>query len=146
MSGLDMSGALKLQKQLQQLEKEFDLFIRRFLLTEALEALAEARARTPAEADALRRSWTIAGGQVEAGVPYPDTGKAALDHVQRVGDTLLVALSNSAAEASAVEYGHLTDDRKGWAEGKFMCTLAIDEVARRMPPRFQRAFAEWLRR
>ena len=75
----------------------------------------------------MRASWTIG-------------------EVQRVGNSLVVAISNPTEYASFVEYGHMTRDRKRWIEGKFMCTLAIDEVAKLIPQRFAAEFAAWVGR
>lgn len=127
MSGLDFDDILKLQQQMQRMESEFDQFLRQFLLKQALDALARTKANTPVDTGLLRDSWTIG-------------------EVQRVGNGLVVTISNPTEYASFVEYGHMTRDRKRWIEGKFMCTLAIDEVSKLMPQRFNAEFTAWVGR
>ena len=127
MSGLDYSGTLRLQQQMRRLEGGFDQFLRQFLLKQALDALERTKAKTPQDSGQLREAWTIS-------------------EVQQIGGTLAVTLSNPTAYASSVEYGHIDSGRTNWVEGKFMCTLAIDEVAKLIPQRFNREFAAWVRR
>lgn len=127
MSGLDFGGMSQLQQQMRRLESDFDQFLRQFLLKQALDALARTKDNTPVDTGLLRASWTIG-------------------EVQRVGNSLVVTISNPTEYASFVEYGHMTRDRKRWIEGRFMCKLAIDEVFRLIPQRFQMDFATWIRR
>ena len=127
MSGLDFSGMSQLQQQMRRLESDFDQFLRQFLLKQALDALARTKDNTPVDTGLLRASWTIS-------------------EVQRVGNGLVITISNPTEYASFVEYGHMTRDRKRWIEGKFMCTLAIDEVSKLIPQRFNREFAAWVGR
>ena len=127
MSSLDFGGMSQLQQQMQRLESDFDQFLRQFLLKQALDALARTKDNTPVDTGLLRASWTIG-------------------EVQRVGNSLVVAISNPTEYASFVEYGHMTRDRKRWIEGKFMCTLAIDEVAKLITQRFAAEFAAWVGR
>ena len=127
MSSLDFGGMSQLQQQMQRLESDFDQFLRQFLLKQALDALARTKDNTPVDTGLLRASWTIG-------------------EVQRVGNSLVVTISNPTEYASFVEYGHMTRDRKRWIEGKFMCTLAIDEVAKLIPQRFAAEFAAWVGR
>lgn len=127
MSGLDFGSMSQLQQQMQRLESDFDQFLRQFLLKQALDALAKTKDNTPVDTGLLRASWTIS-------------------EVQRVGNGLVITISNPTEYASFVEYGHMTRDRKRWVEGKFMCTLAIDEVSKLIPQRFNREFAAWVGR
>ena len=127
MSGLDYSGTLRLQQQMRQLESGFDQFLRRFLLKQALDALERTKAKTPQDSGQLREAWTIS-------------------EVQQMGGTLAVTLSNPTAYASSVEYGHIDSGRTNWVEGKFLCTLAMDEVAKLIPQRFAAEFAAWVGR
>lgn len=127
MSGFNFSGTLKLQQQLRTMESEFNTFIQQFLLRQALDALAKTKDNTPVDTGLLQASWTIG-------------------EVQRTGNDLIITISNPTEYASFVEYGHLMSNRTNWIEGKFMCTLAIDEVARRIPQRFNAEFTAWVRR
>lgn len=127
MSGLDFRDTSKLQQQMQTMTREFDAFIKQFLLRQALDVLAKTKDNTPVDTGLLRASWTIS-------------------ELQRAGNDLVITISNPTEYASFVEYGHLTRNRQRWIEGRFMCTLAIDEVARRIPQRFNAEFAAWVGR
>lgn len=127
MSGLDYGDTLKLQQQIRRMESEFDRFIKQFLLRQALDALAKTKDNTPVDTGLLRASWTIS-------------------ELQRAGNDLVITISNPTEYASFVEYGHMTRDRRRWIEGRFMCTLAIDEVSKLIPQRFAAEFAVWVGR
>lgn len=127
MSGLEFSGTLKLQSQMLDMEREFDQFIKTFLLRQALDALAKTKDNTPVDTGLLRASWIIG-------------------EIRRMDGDLLVDIINPTEYASFVEYGHMTRDRANWVEGKFMCTLAIDEVSKQIPQRFSAEFAAWVGR
>ena len=127
MSGLEFSGTLKLQSQILDMEREFNQFLRQFLLKQALDALAKTKDNTPVDTGLLRDSWIVG-------------------EIRRMDGDLLVDIINPTEYASFVEYGHMTRDRANWVEGKFMCTLAIDEVSRLIPQRFSAEFAAWTRR
>ncbi len=127
MSGLEFSGTLKLQQQMRRMESDFNQFLRQFLLKQALDALAKTKDNTPVDTGLLRASWIVG-------------------EIRRMDGDLLVDIINPTEYASFVEYGHMTRDRVNWVEGKFMCTLAIDEVAKLIPQRFQAEFAAWVGR
>ena len=154
MSGLDFRETCKLQQQIRRMEREFDAFIKLFLLRQALDALARTKENTPVDTGLLRAAWTVgdgvsaargryAGGKVRYSEDADSSSAATVDSVQRVGDGLVVTLYNPVEYASFVEYGHMNRSRTNWVEGRFMCTLAIDEVARLIPQRFQGEFAAW---
>lgn len=124
MNGLDYGSMRLWQRKLQQSERTVDQFIQKFLLEQALEALAKAKANTPSEDPGLREAWTLSS-------------------VQKVRGGWQVTLTNSAAGASALEYGHMDSSRTTWSEGRFICTLAVSETAERLPQHFQAAFAAW---
>lgn len=124
MTGLDYGSMRLWQRKLQRSECTVDQFIQKFLLEQALEALAKAKANTPSEDPGLREAWTLSS-------------------VQKVRGGWQVTLTNSAAGASALEYGHMDSSRTTWSEGRFICTLAVSETAERLPQHFQAAFAAW---
>ena len=124
MNGLDYGSMRLWQRKLQRSERTVDQFIQKFLLEQALEALAKAKANTPSEDPGLREAWTLSS-------------------VQKVRGGWQVTLTNSAAGASALEYGHMDSSRTTWSEGRFICTLAVSETAERLPQHFQAAFAAW---
>lgn len=126
MSGFDFSNMQRMQQRLASKQNEFDAFIKDFLLKQGLEVVGIAKENTNVITGLLRNSWTVQG-------------------VKREGNSLVVTIINPTEYASFVEYGHMNRGRTNWIEGQFMCTLAIDEVAKQMPQRFQAAFANWAR-
>ena len=124
MNGLDYGSMRLWQRKLQRSEHTVDQFIQKVLLEQALEALAKAKANTPSEDPGLREAWTLSS-------------------VQKVRGGWQVTITNSAAGASALEYGHMDSSRTTWSEGRFICTLAVSETAERLPQHFQAAFAAW---
>lgn len=157
MSRLDFEGMKKLQEQFKKQEQEFDTFLRRFLLKMGLEAVNRAKANTPVDTGLLRAAWTVEGGisaargrwnKAKSKVTYDEdeanSQAAILENVKRQGNSLIVTIANPVEYASFVEYGHTTRGRDGWIEGKFMATLAVDEVAQLIPAQFQKEYAAWL--
>ena len=57
----------------------------------------------------LKRGWTIG-------------------EIQHVGDVYKIEIINPVEYASYVENGHRTRNHKGWVEGKFMMTIAEQEI------------------
>jgi len=123
---VDYSDLVKFKEQLQRVEKEFDTFLRNFLYEQALRALAKTIKNTPVDTGLLRASWQ-------------------LSDIIRKGDNLEIWLCNYVNYAGYREYGHMTSNRKGWVEGKFMCTIAIAEVEREMQARWNREFGAWIK-
>lgn len=156
--GMDYSGFLQLKRQIETMAAGFDGFIRGFLLKQGLDALAKTKKNTPVDTGMLRNSWEL-GDSVTVLKASKSKGKtiwkkasdapfsqnASLAGVVRKGDTLEITIYNPAEYASFVEYGHLTANRKDWVEGYFMCTLAIEDVQRRIPGRWNKEFAAWCR-
>ena len=124
MNGLDYGSMRLWQRKLQRSERTVDQFIQKFLLEQALEALAKAKANTPSEDPGLREAWTLSS-------------------VQKVRGGWQVTITKSAAGASALEYGHMDSSRTTWSEGRFICTLAVSETAERLPQHFPAACAAW---
>lgn len=158
MSGFDFGGMRELQQQTRRMEEDFDRFIRRFLLRQALDALARTKANTPVDTGLLRAAWTVGDGVSAARGQWSASAKKmqytedvasstadTLQSVRRVGDALIITIINPVEYASFVEYGHMTRNRKRWIEGRFMCTLAIDDVAKLIPQRFEAEFTTWVR-
>lgn len=168
MSGLDFSGMKQLQNQQLKMARDFEAFLKKFLIRQAMEVVKQAKLNTPVDTGLMRAAWTVGNQSVAArgkwnahrtkkdkngrevsspGISYDvdeDLSQGAtLGSVIRSGNQLVVTISNPIHYASFVEYGHMTRDRKGFINGKFMCTLAIDAVKAKMPARFQMEFDRW---
>lgn len=126
MSGFEFREMQKLQQQMVLVESRFRAFLEDFLLRQALDVLTKVKENTPSDLSELRSAWNV--GTVEV-----------------VGNGLVVTIYNAREEASFVEYGHYDPTHTNWIEGKFMCTLAIDEISRLIPQRFKTEFQTWIR-
>ena len=62
----------------------------------------------------LKRGWTIG-------------------EIQNVGDMYKIEITKTVDYASYVEYGHRTRNHKEWIEGKFMMTIAEQEIKSATP-------------
>lgn len=156
--GFDYRGFLQLRNQTERMLNDWERFICGFLLKQGLDVIAKTKNNTPVDTGLARNAWTLGDGVVALrGKWNADAGKiqyqserslskrATLNSVIREGNNLKVVITNPVEYASFLEYGHMNRGRNGWIEGYFMCTLAIDDVEKKLPARFQREFAIWAR-
>lgn len=125
----DFSQFEKFCKNWQDAYKDFDDFLRKFLLEMAQRALGNTGGivdNTPKDTGALRASWHIADVVV-------------------AGSDLHVTITNQQDYASFVEFGHRRWQDNAWVDGYFMMTVGIDRINQQMPLRFQKAFQNYLK-
>ena len=149
--GLDYSEFEQLLKNYEDVQKEFLIFLKKFMLEMGLRVLAQTQNLTPVDSGNLREKWEISDVYVE-------------------GDDLLIALFNPVEYASHVEDGHMQYKRfvpgewqgdkfkyiKGHKKGmvlneKFipgfhMARISITKVEKEMPARFNKAFSQFMKR
>ena len=121
---VDYSKFIEFRDKFERLSNEFENFLKQFLIKQALDVLAKTKKESPTDTGLLRNSWTIG-------------------EVVRDGDTLKVTISNPVEYAKYVEYGHMDRSHQKWINGKFMCSLSIIEVKKKMPQRFKKEFETW---
>nr|DAU32268.1 MAG TPA: putative tail component [Caudoviricetes sp.] len=121
---VDYSQFIAFRDKFERLSNEFEIFLRRFLTKQALDVLAKTKNEHPTITGLMKNSWTIG-------------------EVVRDGDVLKVTISNPVEYAKYVEYGHIDRSHSKWVEGWFMCSLAIIDVKKKIPKRFQREFEAW---
>ena len=121
---VDYSEFIAFRDKFERLSNEFENFLKQFLIKQALDVLAKTKRNSPVDTGLLRNSWTIS-------------------EVVRDGDVLKVTISNPVEYAKYVEYGHMDRSHQKWINGKFMCSLSIIEVKKKMPKRFQKEFEAW---
>ena len=126
----DYSEFEALLKNLQEMEKNVDLFLEACTKELAARLLAKVIKRTPVGqypagsgkvGGNLRRGWT--GGQKSNAAEYVNSLK-----IHFFGDTCVIEIVNPVDYASYVEFGHRTKNGKGWVEGRFMLTISEDEI------------------
>jgi HK97 gp10 family phage protein len=107
-------------KQLKALQKRMDLlskadteeFSIKIVKELAARLLRKVKARTPiGDTQTLRNGWKV------------------LD-VTKKGDLFTVVVLNTTFYASYVEFGHRTNDHKGWVNGQFYLTISENELER----------------
>lgn len=126
---LDYSELKKFNDDLSIFGKiEFEQFLKSFLLEQANRVLAKTKKKPPKDTGALRSAWEL--GPIEGS-----------------GTDIFVEIKNSMEYATDVEYGHRivghgssAGIELGWVEGRFMLKTSIDEIQRKMPSRYEKAF------
>ncbi len=109
------------------MKKDFNKFLRKFLLEMAERILARVKPRTPVDTGELKRSWE-------------------LGEVQGMGKNISVEILNGMEYATDIEYGHrivVDGSEVGWYEGRFMLKISIDEIRKQMPARYQVEFKKF---
>lgn len=145
---VDMKDFIKLQQQLQDLEKEYDVFIEtcskeiaarllRILIKNTI--VGDYPKESGKKGGTLRRGWTTAQKE---GIT-----------VVKSGNTYTFDIKNSVEYASYVEFGHRKRGKKlgdinlpgkGWVEGKFTLTLAEKEIEKIAPPLLEKRIKQKL--
>ncbi len=111
-------------KTFEVLQKNFEQFLRQFLLEMANRVISKVKPKTPVDTGALKSEWQI--------------GEVTISE-----DKLEVEIINGQEYASYIEYGHRLTNGK-WQEGKFMLTISIDDVNQQIPLRFRKAWNQFL--
>lgn len=137
----------------EKMTRDFETFLKTFLLQQAQRCINEAKKNTPVDTGALRASWGIGSQTLVLKSSLDEFGKqnvsidtenSTIADISVVGDNFEVTIWNGMDYASYVEYGHRTTSG-GFVQGVFMLTISIDKVSRAMPSRFQTAFKQFLK-
>ena len=164
MKDFDYSQYVKFVKGLGIAEIDFKIWLKSFLLEQAQRVVREAKLRTPVDTGALRNSYQIGGQEIALTYSVDNKGKEHFDldtknseveSIELVDDNFEVVISNPMEYASYVEYGHPQEPgrfvpaigkrlKNSWVPGHYMLTIAVDDVQRAMPTRFDRQFKQFL--
>ena len=109
------------------MKKDFNKFLKEFLIEMAERVIARVKPRTPVDTGALKRSWE-------------------LGDIQESGQNISVEILNGMDYATNVEYGHrivVNGSEVGWYEGRFMLKTSIDEIRKQIPLRYQSKFKKF---
>lgn len=150
----DFSELEKFFQNFNDAYKDFDTFLKQFLLEMALRAVRDIKRNTPADTGALRNMWGIGsqevvlmntGGFTDAGKAkvIRDPEQTTVESIDIIGSNVEVVIHNLMSYASFVEYGHRFIDGR-WNDGRFMMTVGIDKIQKQMPARFDKAFKAYL--
>lgn len=108
-------------------KNDFNSFLKKFLIEMAERVIARTKPRTPVDTGALRSAWQ-------------------LGDIHGEGKNISVEILNGMEYATDVEYGHRVVRNGveiGWAEGRYMLKISIDEIKRQMPARYQSEFKKF---
>lgn len=117
----------KFIKNMNTLEKDFNKFLKKFLIEMANRVIAKTKPKTPIDTGALRSSWQL--GEISGS-----------------GKNLQVEILNPMEYATDIEYGHRivrNNIEVGWYEGRFMLKTSIDEIKAQMPSRYNEEFKKF---
>lgn len=106
----------ELQKRVQKMETNLPKFFNEAVKNVAMRVVQRAINKTPNKATSLMNEWV----QLQKALVTATFTKT--------GDTYTTEIVNNCPYASMVEYGHKSADGLKWVEGRFMLTLAVQEV------------------
>lgn len=109
------------------LKKDFNKFLKKFLLQMAERIISRVKPRTPVDTGELKRHWE-------------------LGDIHGEGENISVEILNAMEYATDIEYGHrivVDGSEVGWYEGRFMLKISIDEIRKQMPARYQVEFKKF---
>ena len=157
--GFDYTQFEEYVKKFENIEKEFEDWLKTFLLQQAQRCIARTKQRQRGldliDTGFMINAWTIGDearaikkgkdGKFTSDFDSAFANEATINSVKQVGNSLEIELGNIAEYASFVELGHSTRGG-GWVSGGFMFTISMDEIDRAMPTRFNNEFINFLKK
>lgn len=153
MSDFDYKQFENYCKKFEKATKEFDTFLKSFLLQMAQRVIARCKRNTPVDTGAMRASWGIGTQKLalKSAIDAFGKEKISLDvdnsqiaDITVIGNELEVVIWNGMEYSSFVEYGHSTPSGT-WVDGMFILTIAVDEIQKQIPARFEKEFRNFLK-
>ena len=153
-SGFNYKEFVRWAEKLGTAEKDFQLWLKMFLLQQAQRVVALAKERQELvgaiDTGAMINSWYIgnqkialtgAGGISKTGKATVkiDPEKSDITSIAVVGDYLQVEIGNGMEYASYIEYGQRS------YTGKYLLTIALDTVRSQLPARFNKEWSQFLK-
>lgn len=151
----DFKQLKKLQENLERLQKiDFERFCEEAAKELAARLLAKVIRNTPTgeyEASTgkvggtLKRGWT-AKNEEEARAGGSSNANEYVNSLQVIksGNIYQIEIINPVHYASYVEYGHRTRNHKGWVKGRFMLTIAEQELDAQAPKILEKKLQKYL--
>ena len=132
--GVDLREFKQLQDKISKMDREFENFLKEYMVEMANRVIAKTKPRTPVGTPestgipnyvggTLRRNWQL--------------GKIIAE-----GKKISVEILNPTEYATEVEYGHRImggaghSIEVGWKDGRFMLTTSVNEIRAQMPLRY----------
>lgn len=124
--GLNMNDFVEYAEKFKGLEKEFELFLKKWMTQQASNLVVRTKEKTPVDTGNLRNSWYF-------------------ENYKRSGNKAQIEINNSADYASFIEFGTPARPNWKWADGAHMLTKSLFEIEQTMPNDFDKAFTEFLK-
>ena len=146
MGNFDFSGMRQLQKELEKMQQNTDVFLEECAKELAARLLRKVVKRTPVgqysegakkQGGTLRRGWT--GNKRSSAQKYAESLA-----VRRFGGNYVVEVTNPVEYASYVEYGHRTVNHRGWVPGRFMMKISEQEIEQAAPQILERKIQKFM--
>ena len=155
MSDFDYKQLQKYLENLDNIDKDFEVFLKQFLLEMAQRVVRKAKLKTPVDTGALRNSYVIGSGErvlkatrckSKSGKQKVtrDLSKSTVEDIKIIGNTMEVTIGNEMEYASFQEYGYPLRNGQ-WKQGHFMLTMAVDEIQKQIPKRFEKQFLQFIK-
>lgn len=157
MGSFDLRELRKLQERLNRIsEPEINAFLEECVKQLAAKLLAKVIRRTPTgdypkesgkKGGTLKRGWTASQKGSGAEGLHSRSAKQYVDTltVHQYGGYLVIEIINPVEYASYVEYGHRTANHTGWVKGRFMMTIAEQEIRQATPAMLERKIMKFFR-
>lgn len=153
MGRFDSSEMKRLQRELEKLQKNTNIFVEECAKELAARFLTKVIKRTPVgdypkgtgkKGGTLRRGWTAQNGRGTEGASTRDAAQFVDTlNVHHYGGTYIIEITNPIEYASYVEYGHRTANHKGWVPGRFMMTISEQELQQIAPGVLEKKLAKF---
>lgn len=142
----DFKNFDRFTKNFEKFQKEFDPFCRRFLLDQAMIALADTKAMTPVKTGDLRNRWelsqvfkTTKGYYIQIFNTLEYASYVEDGHRQQVGRFVPgIFVGGKFVYQKGAKSGMVL--KKPWVNGFHMCRIAVDRVQDNMQQKFDQAF------
>jgi hypothetical protein len=160
--GFDFSEFRELAESVKKLEKDSKKFMEDFLLQMALRALRNIKKRTPKDTGDLIGAWYLSGvarrgNDVMINIINPKLYASFVEygHWQQVGRFIPGHWEGEGDDARFVYEPYAKGQNGGddelhgmflknpWVDGKFMLTISIQEIERKIPKRLEAAWAKY---
>lgn len=146
----DYREFVKLRDKFDKAANEFDIFVYKFLLEQGLRALTLTKENTPVDTGLLRNMWQLGDshnvvrfsqdGKKRRYTEDPERSKTpTIKSIRRSGNDLIIEIYNN------VEYASFVEDGTKFQSGRHMARLAIAQIEKEMPTRFESKFKDWLK-
>ena len=132
--GVDLREFKQLQDKISKMDREFENFLKEYMVEMAERVIAKTKPRTPVGTPESTGIPNYVGGTLKR--------NWQLGKIIAEGKKISVEILNPTEYATEVEYGHRImggaghSIEVGWKDGRFMLTTSVNEIRAQMPLRY----------